>query len=107
MVKAKPSGATKQALLAKSRACDDKSVELLAQKRAVAFIARRSTSVEHLVNKAIGEKRERAEALSENHAFRGAVTRESSKTVNKSLWELTKFPSPLGEDRTLDKFTWR
>ena len=54
MVKAKPSGATKQALLAKSRACDDKSVELLAQKRAVAFIARRSTSVEHLVNKALG-----------------------------------------------------
>ena len=30
------------------------------------------------------ELRERAEALSENHAFRGAVFRESSKTVSES-----------------------
>ena len=31
------------------------------------------------------EQRERAEAQSENHAFRGAVSRESSKTVSESV----------------------
>ena len=31
------------------------------------------------------ELRERAEAQSENHAFRGAVLRESSKTVSGSV----------------------
>ena len=33
------------------------------------------------------EQRERAEAQSENHAFRGAVLRESSKTVSESVPE--------------------
>ena len=47
------------------------------------------------------ELRERAEAQSENHAFRGAVSRESSKTVSASV-PCRKLPVTL--DRSRNKF---
>ena len=47
------------------------------------------------------ELRERAEAQSENHAFRGAVSRESSKTVSESV-PCRKLPVTL--DRSRNKF---
>ena len=47
------------------------------------------------------ELRERAEAQSENHAFRGAVLRESSKTVSASV-PCRKLPVTL--DRSRNKF---
>ena len=47
------------------------------------------------------ELRERAEALSENHAFRGAVFRESSKTVSASVRSRVL---PVSLDRSRNKF---
>ena len=47
------------------------------------------------------ELRERAEALSENHAFRGAVFRESSKTDSESG---PHYGLPVSLDRSRNKF---
>ena len=47
------------------------------------------------------ELRERAEAQSENHAFRGAVLRESSKTVPASIQRCVL---PVSLDRSRNKF---